>query len=163
MVSAFFLRQDHIILIINGCDWKINSINLQIDTCLVKLKSGVVEIWTLITLIHPSFLALLHPPIPFTMNCQLWLVPDRWLVFWFISCFLLLLFCCCRFLIQIFLYCKTLMNAKEIIMIAARMEFVQIHRDHTTATVPEGIAVMVGIVQVMIRSSHYMSSFTNSD
>ena len=46
------------------------------------------------------------------------------------------------------------MNAKEIIMIAARMEFVQIHRDHTTATVPEGIAVMVGIVQVLIRSSH---------
>lgn len=47
-----------------------------------------------------------------------------------------------------FLYSKTLMNAKEIIMIAAKMGFVQIRRDHTNATVPEGIAVMVGVVQV---------------
>lgn len=52
-----------------------------------------------------------------------------------------------------FLYSKTLMNAKEIIMIAEKMGFVQIRRDHTTATVPEGIAVMVGVVQVLIRSS----------
>ena len=88
MVNAFFLRQEHISLIINGCN-----------------------------------------------HCSV-------------------LLCCCCLLIQIFLYYKTLMNAKEIIMIAARMGFVQTLRDHTTATVPEGIAVMVGIVQVLMRSSH---------
>lgn len=41
----------------------------------------------------------------------------------------------------------TLMNAEEAIMTAARMGFVQIHKDHTNATVPVDIAVMVGIVK----------------
>lgn len=52
-----------------------------------------------------------------------------------------------------FLYSKTLMNAKEIIMIAEKMGFVQIRRDHTTATVTVGTAVMVGIVQVLTTNS----------
>lgn len=45
------------------------------------------------------------------------------------------------------------MNAKETVMDAARMGFVQIRRDHTTATVTVGTAVMVGIVQVLTTNS----------
>ena len=49
------------------------------------------------------------------------------------------------------------MNAKETVMDAARMGFVQIRRDHTTATVTVGTAVMVGIVQVLTTKLTSMS------
>lgn len=49
------------------------------------------------------------------------------------------------------------MNAKETVMDAARMGFVQILMDHTTVTVTVGIAVMVEIVQVLTTKFTSMS------
>ena len=50
------------------------------------------------------------------------------------------------------------MNAKETVMDAARMGFVQILMDHTTATVTVAIAVMVEIVQVRLHSETRLSN-----
>lgn len=42
------------------------------------------------------------------------------------------------------------MNAWEIIMTAARMVSARTHTDRINAIVPVGIAVMVGVVQVLL-------------
>lgn len=54
------------------------------------------------------------------------------------------------------------MNAKETVMDAARTGFVQIHMDHTIATVTVGIAVMVGIVQVLTTKFTSMSLYSET-
>ena len=146
----FFIHlQNHILLIITGCYRKSTSC-LEHSEYNWNLESKIISRTS-----FPSFLLL--------SLFRLWLVS--------FSRFQLLAFLLIYFLFYVVSvfplvvssinffssYCKTLMNAKETVMDAARTGFVQIHMDHTIATVTVGIAVMVGIVQVLTTKFTSMS------